>query len=236
MCWVIVGGEVLVGFDLFLLDDYVKLFFFNVEGQFVVLMMMLEGLCYFEGQVLLLVCDYMLCWWDLEVRELVLDFVMYGYGVVLSWVVNVQLGDVIVVGGLWGLYMIVQDFDIYVLIGDEMVLLVIGCWLEMLLVMVQVDVYIEIFELVDCQVLLEDDCIWVLWLECNGFDVVSSMLLEDVLIDFEMFDGDMFYWIVVELCWVWMMCKYIEGYLGVLKVWICLIGYWKVYVDEYDGD
>lgn len=236
MCCIVLGGDDLVGFDLFGVDDYIKLFFFNVVGEMVLLVLIVEGCSYLVGKEFLLLCDYILCWWDYEIGELVIDFVLYDQGVVGLWVECVQFGDMLVIGGLCGLFVVVDSYDVYVLIGDEIVLLVIVCWLDVLLDGVEVQVFIEVCDEVECQDLLQYENVCIYWLECNGFLVVSSMLLEDMLIDFEVLDGDVFYWIVIELCWVWMMCKFIEGYLGVLCDWICFIGYWKVYLDEIDGD
>lgn len=63
--WCIVfGGVVLYDFVSVVLDDYVKLFFFNVYGEIVCLMIGLNGLQYEVGVVYLLMCDYMFCYYD----------------------------------------------------------------------------------------------------------------------------------------------------------------------------
>ena len=69
-------------------------------------------------------------------------------------------------------------------------------------------------------------------MERNGFDAASSTLLEDALVDFEVPDGDAFYWIALESRRARMMRKFIEGHLQVPKDWIRATGYWKASPDE----
>ena len=63
-------------------------------------------------------------------------------------------------------------------------------------------------------------------------DAASSTLLEDALVDFEVPDGDAFYWIALESRRARMMRKFIEGHLQVPKDWIRATGYWKASPDE----
>lgn len=140
-----------------------------------------------------------------------------------------MLGQVIGVGGLCGLLVIVDDFDIYVMFGDEIVLFVIGCWLEELFVGKCVEVFVEIFGYVDCQLLVLVVEFYFIWLECDGVDVVISIGLEQVLVVWQLFVGDIFYWIVVEFECVWCLCQMFVQ-CGVMKDCIKVIGYWKVVV------
>lgn len=233
---IILGGDALSGFDSPSADDHVKLFFPNGNGQFVLPTLTTEGPRYPEGQAPSPARDYTPRWWDLESNELALDFVLHGDGVASSWAANAQPGDTLMVGGPRGSHIVADDYDCYVLFGDETALPAIGRWLETLPETAQAEVFIEIPEADDRQELPEDPRIRVSWLERNGFDGASSTLLEDALRDFEEPDGDAFYWIATESRRARMMRKHIEGHLRVPKEWIRSTGYWKAHPHDTDGD
>lgn len=229
---VVVGGEALEGFDSPSPDDHVKLFFPNPDGELVPPALTAEGPKYPEGLTPSPARDYTPRWWDLEARELALDFVLHGDGVASRWAAAAQPGDVLAVAGPRGSHMTADDYDAYVLVGDETALPAIGRWLETLPAQASADVFIEIPEAGDRQPLPEDPRIRVSWLERNGVDAASSTLLEDALRDFEQPDGDAFYWIATESRRARMMRKYIEGHLQVPKDWIRSTGYWKAHPDD----
>ena len=233
---VVVGGPALEGFDSPAPDDHVKLFFPNAAGEFVVPTMTEHGPRYPEGQEPSPARDYTPRWWDLEAGELAIDFVLHGDGVASRWASNAKPGDAIAVGGPRGSHITADDFDTYVLIGDETALPAIARWLEQLPEGARAQVYVEVPSAEDRQELPEDERIAVSWLERNWFDAATSTLLEDVFTDFEEPEGDTFYWIAAESRRARMMRKYLEGHLGVPKEWIRSKGYWKAHGDEHEGD
>ena len=125
-----------------------------------------------------------------------------------------------------------DDYDAYVLIGDETALPAIARRLAELPEHAQAEVLIEIPEEGDRQPLPSAAQVRVSWLERNGFDAASSTLLEDALVDFEAPDGDAYYWIALESRRARMMRKFVEGHLQVPKDWIRATGYWKAHPDE----
>ena len=169
---------------------------------------------------------------DAAAGELVLDFVLHGHGVAAAWAANAQAGDALVVAGPRGSHLVADDYDAYVLIGDETALPAIARRLAELPEHAQAEVLIEIPEEGDRQPLPSAAQVRVSWLERNGFDAASSTLLEDALVDFEVPDGDAFYWIALESRRARMMRKFIEGHLQVPKDWIRATGYWKASPDE----
>jgi len=231
---VVVGGEALEGFDSRSPDDHVKLFFTNAEGEFVLPELTEHGPRYPEGKQPSPARDYTPRFYDADAGELVLDFVLHGDGPATSWAANAKVGDALVVAGPRGSHVVADDFDCYVLIGDETALPAIARRLEELPEGTVAEVFIEIPEEGDRQPLESAAQVTVSWFERNGFDAASSTLLEDALVDFEQPDGDTHYWIATESKRARMMRKFVEGHLQVPKEWIRATGYWKADPNEME--
>ena len=116
---IVLGGTELEGFESPAPDDHVKLFFPNAEGVFVLPELTAAGPRYPEGQVPSPARDYTPRHHDAAAGELVLDFVLHGLGVAAAWAANAQAGDALVVAGPRGSHLVADDYDAYVLIGDE---------------------------------------------------------------------------------------------------------------------
>ncbi|WP_313252858.1 siderophore-interacting protein [Stenotrophomonas sp.] len=224
---IVVGGDALEGFDSRAPDDHVKLFFPNAEGQFVLPVLTEQGPRYPEGQLPSPARDYTPRLYDADAGELVLDFVLHGDGPATQWAAHAKAGDALVVAGPRGSHVIADDYDAYVLIGDETALPAIARRLEELPEGAVAEVFIEIPEEGDRQPLHSAAQVTVSWFERNGVDAATSTLLEDALVDFEQPDGDAFYWIATESKRARMMRKFVEGHLQVPKDWTHAAGYWK---------
>jgi len=229
---IVVGGAELEGFESPSPDDHVKLFFPNADGAFVLPVLTEQGPRYPEGLAPSPARDYTPRHHDADAGELVLDFVLHGHGVASSWAARAQVGDALVVAGPRGSHLVADDYDAYVLIGDETALPAIARRLAELPEHAQAEVLIEIPEEADRQPLPSAAQVRVSWLERNGFDAASSTLLEDALVDFETPDGDAYYWIALESRRARMMRKFVEGHLQVPRDWIRATGYWKADPDE----
>jgi NADPH-dependent ferric siderophore reductase len=234
---IVVGGDQLAGFVSGAPDDHVKLFFPNPEGEFVTPTMTPQGPVYPEGKVHSPMRDYTPRHYDAQANQLTLDFVRHGDGPATRWAEHAQPGDALGMGGPRGSYVVADDFDHYVLLGDETALPAIGRWLEeMPDDGRQVQAFIEIPEEDDRQDLQCEADAQIGWLERNGVPAATSTLLEDTLRDFDPPDGDTFYWIACESRRARMMRKFLEGHLQVPKEWIRATGYWKHDADAGDED
>ncbi|KAF1014221.1 MAG: NADPH-dependent ferric-chelate reductase [Stenotrophomonas maltophilia] len=234
---VVLGGADLAGFDSPGADDHIKLFFPNSSGDLVLPTMTAEGPRYPEGKEHSPARDYTPRWWNLDAGELAIDFVLHGDdGIAGPWAARAQPGDTLCVGGLRGSFVLADDYDAYVLIGDETALPAIARWLDILPEGAVAEVFIEVADEDERQDLPQDENVRIHRLERNGFPGASSTLLEDALTDFEEPEGDVFYWIATESRRARMMRKFIEGHLGVPRDWIRSTGYWKAHPDDTDGD
>ena len=136
------------------------------------------------------------------------------------------------VGGPRGSFVVADDYDRYVLFGDETALPAIGRWLEEMGEELVAEVFIEIASEAERQVLASNADVRIHWLERNGVPAAESRLLEETLRDYELEDGDTFFWIAAESRRARMMRKFIEGQLGVPGDSIRATGYWKAGPDE----
>jgi NADPH-dependent ferric siderophore reductase len=229
---IVVGGPALEGFDSRSPDDHVKLFFPNADGEFVLPELTEQGPRYPQGKPPSPSRDYTPRHYDAATGELVLDFVLHGDGPATSWAAAAAVGDALMVAGPRGSHVVADDFDAYVLIGDETALPAIARRLAELPAHAVAEVFVEIPEEGDRQPLESAAQVNVTWFERNGFDAASSTLLEDALVDFEAPDGDAFYWIAVESRRARLMRKFVEGHLQVPKEWIRATGYWKADPDD----
>ncbi|SBV36869.1 putative siderophore interacting protein [uncultured Stenotrophomonas sp.] len=229
---IVVGGPALEGFDSRSPDDHVKLFFPNADGEFVLPELTEQGPRYPQGKPPSPARDYTPRHHDADAGELVLDFVLHGDGPATRWAATAAVGDALVVAGPRGSHVVADDFDAYVLVGDETALPAIARRLAELPAHAVAEVLVEIPEEGDRQPLESAAQVNVTWFERNGFDAAGSTLLEDALVDFEAPDGDAFYWIAVESQRARLMRKFVENHLRVPKEWIRATGYWKANPDD----
>ncbi|KRG78740.1 iron utilization protein [Stenotrophomonas ginsengisoli] len=230
-----VGGPELAGFASPGADDHVKLFFPNADGAFVLPELTEHGPRYPDGALPSPSRDYTPRHVDSETGELVLDFVLHGAGPATSWALRAQPGDDLVVGGPRGSFALAQDFDGYVLLGDETALPAIARFIEQLPEHAEVQAYIEIPDHGDRLPLDGGDNVRIQWLERGGYPAHSSQLLEDVLTDIEEPEGDVFYWVACESRRARQMRQFIEGHMQVPKDWIRATGYWKANPADEDA-
>lgn len=229
---IVLGGAAPAGFHSASPDDHVKLFFPNAEGAFVTPTLTPEGPHWPEGALPSPMRDYTPRWHDAEAGELAIDFVLHGAGAASGWAQRAKAGDVLMVGGPRGSFVVADDYDQYVLFGDETALPAIGRWLEEMGEGQVAEVFIEIAGEDERQALESEAEVRVHWLERNGVEAASSRLLEETLRDFELSDGDTFFWIATESKRARMMRKFIEGQLGVPSDSIRAAGYWQAGAEE----
>lgn len=67
---------------------------------------------------------------DLDAATITLDFAVHQAGPATQWAIDAQVGDSLKIAGPRGSAVIAQDFDWYLLIGDETALPAMGRWVE----------------------------------------------------------------------------------------------------------
>ncbi len=146
MVRIIVEGEELEGFVSAAHDDHIKLFFPQPGQEKPVLPTPSpNGPVYPEGAPRPAARDYTPRRNDAAPKTLAIDFVLHGDGPAAAWAAQARPGQFLGVGGPRGSFIVPDDFDWYLLAGDETALPAIGRRLEELpagtraLVVVEVD-------------------------------------------------------------------------------------------------
>lgn len=125
MARITLGGD-LAGFNSASYDDHVKVFF-PLPGRDAPTIPppdAPEGAERSPGR------DYTPRRYDAACNELVLDFALHDAGPATSWAVQAKAGQQLAVGGPRGSFVVPDDFDWYLFIGDETALPAIGRRLE----------------------------------------------------------------------------------------------------------
>ncbi|WP_114238207.1 siderophore-interacting protein [Dyella sp. C9] len=231
---IVFGGEALRGFLSASPDDHVKLFFPNDDGKLVLPTPGQGRLEFPEGEQPSPMRDYTPRRYDDEFNELTVDFVLHGDGPAATWAAQAQPGQHIGAGGPRGSFIVANDFDHYVLVGDETALPAIGRWLDEMPYGMHAIALVEIPGSADRQALSSRADIELTWFEREGQDAANSRLLEQALERLPQLPGDTFWWIAAESGRARRMRQYLTDELGVPKEWVRATGYWKAEgtVDE----
>ncbi|MDR1076068.1 MAG: siderophore-interacting protein [Xanthomonadaceae bacterium] len=224
---IVLGGPALRGFDSPAADDHVKLFFPNGSGEITMPAMAADGLMFPENVEPSPAREYTPRHYDPSANELTIDFVLHSEGPATLWAQRATPGQELGVAGPRGSFVPADDFDTYVIVGDETALPAIGRWLEEMPAHHRVQALIEIPEAGDRQALPESANVQIRWLERNGQAAADSRLLEEALRQLPASDGDAFYWIATESKRTRNMRKYLEEERGLAADWIRAKAYWK---------
>jgi NADPH-dependent ferric siderophore reductase len=229
-------GEQLRGFVSDSPEDHVKLLFPNADGELVLPTLGPNGVEFPAGARPSPMRDYTPRDYDPARGELIVDFVLHGDGPASTWAEQAAPGQRIGVAGPRGSFMVAEDFDHYVLVGDETALPAIGRRLEQMRAGAHVVVLAEIPEHDDRQPLGSQADFDVTWLERNGADAARSDLLESALRALQPLPGDTFYWIATESRRARAMRRYLAEERGVPKEWVRATGYWQADGSDDDED
>ncbi|MCD0503851.1 siderophore-interacting protein [Bordetella petrii] len=127
---VTLGGDDLAGFVSASFDDHVKLFLPGDDGMPVMPIIGPQGPEFPEGQPRPIARDYTPRRYDARTGELDIEFVLHGHGPATTWAAQAKPGQYLGVAGPRGSFIIPQDFDWHLLIGDETALPAIARRLE----------------------------------------------------------------------------------------------------------
>ena len=225
---VTLGGAELQGFLSAAPDDHVKLFFPNRDGELVLPALGANGPEFPTGREPSPMRDYTPRHHDAVRGELVIDFVLHGDGPASRWAEQAAPGQRLGAGGPRGSHVIADDFDHYVLAGDETALPAIGRWLEEMPAGRRATALIEVAEAADRQLLFSPANVEIRWF---GRDDAQGESLEHALRELPAIEGDRFWWIAAESNRARALRQSLEQ-RGVPKDWIKAKGYWKAGADD----
>jgi len=189
-------------------DDHIKLFLPDPHGS---------------GEVMR---DYTPRAFDEANKILTLDFALHDAGPATSWALKAQPGDTLAIGGPRGSLVVADDFDAYLLVGDESALPAIGRRVETLRANVPVTTVVVVDGPDHAQVFATRADWTPIWVYRRGAHADDATLLRRALATWATPSGDAYVWIAGEAGVVRRLRDYMIEDRGQPKAWLKAAGYW----------
>jgi NADPH-dependent ferric siderophore reductase len=204
------AGDELAGFTSLAPDDHIKVFAPEGEG---------EG----GGTAMR---DYTPRRYDAEKNELTVDFAIHEAGPVTAWAVNAKPGDEARIGGPRGSLVVPQDFDWWLLVGDETALPAIGRRIEELAPGTPVTSIVAVTGPTEEQVFETEARHEAIWVHRPAVQAAEAAPLLEALRGFVPPPGDGFIFIAAEGSVTRVLRKHVLEELGHVPQWLKASGYW----------
>jgi len=183
-------------------DDHIKLFF-PTDGE-------------------LAMRDFTPRRFDTGNNTLIIDFALHDAGPATQWAAAAQVGDTLQIGGPRGSSVVPDDFDWYLLIGDETALPAIGRRVEEL----RAGVPVTTFVIGESQQ-FETRALWSPHWFTRSASFDDAELLCAALENYKLPDGEGFVWIAAEASVARSVRAYVLDELKHPREWSKAAGYWK---------
>lgn len=207
-------------------DDHVKLMF-AADGSDRPVLPRPDEPRYDDGVTPPLMRDFTPRRFDPATGQLVIDFVVHGEGPASSWAAVAAVGSVLGQGGPRGSLVVSDDFDWYLLAGDESALPSIARRLEELPAGARALVIAEVADAageLELETRAELD---LRWLHRDGAEPGSTDLLEQAIRRLDLPGGDGFVWVAAEADVVRPLRRHLREERGLPKAFTRITGYWK---------
>ncbi len=233
---VVLGGEALDGFTSAAADDHVKLFF-PAAGQDQPALPVLgaNGPVFPEGALRPAARDYTPRRFDAAARELTIEFVLHGDGPATRWASQAKPGQWLGVGGPRGSFLIPEDFDGYLLAGDETALPAIAQRLEEMRPGIPVVVLIEVADRGEERYLPTAANASITWLHRNGIPSGTATLLEAALAAAVLPKGDVHAWLAGEIDAIRRLRTHLIETRRLPREHVRAMGYWRIGAADSHG-
>ena len=157
-------------------DDHVKIFFAPKGSEPVMPVPGPNGAEWPAGAPKPEARDYTPRSFNREKSEMVIDFVLHDGGVAADWAANARPGDRLGIGGPRASFVVRNDLDFYVLIGDETALPAIGRRIEELPAGTRVKAIIEVAGTAERQTFATAAAVDLTWVERSaGHSLVEAV-------------------------------------------------------------
>jgi NADPH-dependent ferric siderophore reductase len=217
------------GFTSAAADDHVKLFF-PASGQTEPVLPVLgpDGPRFPDHLPRPVARDYTPRRFDSKSCELTIEFVLHDDGPASNWAAHAKPGDALGIGGPRGSTIIPEDYETYLLVGDETALPAIARRLEEMPPGTPVIAIIEVTDRHEERQLATAAHAQITWLHRNGKAAGTSGLLEAAIRGSQLPSRDIHAWVACEI----EVARWIRTYLmeeeGVPRSQIKAAGYWKL--------
>jgi NADPH-dependent ferric siderophore reductase len=171
--------------------------------------------------------DYTPRHFDPKTCELVIEFVLHGDGPASSWAALAKPGEWIGILGPRGSLLIPDDYDAYLLVGDETALPAISRRLEEMPPGTRVQVVIEVADRDEERHLPTAASAQIIWLHRDSMPEGTAVLLEEGLKSLTFPKGDIHAWIAGEIEVARRLRHYLIDERGFSRNQIKAAGYWR---------
>lgn len=169
--------------------------------------------------------DFTPRWFDIAQSRLVIDFALHDEGPATNWAALAKPGDNLEIGGPRGSVVVPDDFDWYLLIGDESALPAIGRRVEEAQPGTSIATVVVVQSLAEAQ-RLRTDADWnPTWVVRDGVSDDAALLLR-ALRGTDLPSGDGFVWIAAETDIVRTIRAYMLDERRHPRGWMRAAGYW----------
>jgi NADPH-dependent ferric siderophore reductase len=173
--------------------------------------------------------DYTPRSFDPERRMLTIDFALHEEaGPATAWALAARVGDRLEIGGPRGSSIVADDFDWYLLIGDETALPAIGRRVEELRSGVAVTTVVVIDSDAERQTLVTRASWMPVWISRENKSLDDAALIRLALSNYARPPGDGYVWIAAEARTARALRSHFIETLGHPKAWLKASGYWKL--------
>jgi NADPH-dependent ferric siderophore reductase len=187
-------------------DDHIKLFFASAAGP--------------------VMRDFTPRRFDTAKGVLTIDFALHDSGPATQWAAGAEVGDTLEIGGPRGSAVVPDDFDWYLLIGDETALPAIGRRVEELREGVPV-ITLGLVESADDEQTFAAKAAWTgHWAHRAGKTGNDGALLLDALKGLTLPQGEGYVWIAAETAAAKTLRGHVLDTLGHPREWLKAAGYW----------
>lgn len=160
-------------------------------------------------------------------RELVIDFALHDAGPATEWAAKAQPGDSLAIGGPRGSFVVADDFDWTLLIGDETALPAIGRRLEELRPGTRAVVVAAVAGPQEEQAFDTRAELAVHWVHRPLSEATDPAPLLEAVRALKLPDGDGYAWAAGESATAKALREHLVGERGLNKAWVKAAGYWR---------
>jgi NADPH-dependent ferric siderophore reductase len=225
---IVLAGEELVGFTSAAADDHVKLFFPEPGAEKPMMPVPAEaGGTSDPHAPKPTMRDFTPRRFDAERGEMTLEFVLHGDGPATIWASQAAAGQWLGVGGPRGSLLVPDDYDTYLMAGDETALPAIARFLEEARAGARVIALIEVADGREERHLPSAANASITWLHRDGMEAGRPELLLSALQQVTLPAGDTHAWVAAEIETARALRQYLVNDEGLPREQIRAAGYWR---------
>jgi NADPH-dependent ferric siderophore reductase len=165
--------------------------------------------------------------YDAAARQLTVDFALHDAGPASDWAAQARPGQQLEIGGPRSSFVVPDDFDTYLLIGDETALPAIGRWLEALRVGARALVLAAVAEGAEEQAFSSAAAVEIHWVHRPLSQAADPRFLLDALQALRLPGGDVYAWVAAESGVARALRRHLVSELGLESARIKAAGYWR---------